>query len=127
MSKVALYLLYMQTIKPYIALILLTIFLAKNTLVDAKLLVAFMSNSDITFVNPYCKKTPLKNSESNQVISQDSQTTVISFSALCTPQFHFETLLTDVSFEYQDYPEYNFISPKTYQVYKDPEFTPPQV
>ena len=102
----------MQTIKPYIALLLLTIFLAKNTLIDAKLLVSFMSTNDITFINPYCKKLQPQNLEHEQVASQDLQTTVIPFAAFCTPQFQFETVITDIRFEWQNYPETNFISPK---------------
>ncbi|MCX7548302.1 hypothetical protein OS188_10100 [Xanthomarina sp. F1114] len=117
----------MQNIKPYIALILLTVFLTKNTLVDAKLLVSFMSSNDITFVNPFCKKTQAKNSENQHFVSQDSQTTVIPFSTFCTPQFHFETLITDIPFKNQFYPDTNFISPKTYQVFKEPNFPPPKV
>lgn len=117
----------MQILKPYIAVIFLTVFLTKNTLVDAKLLVVFMSSNDITFVNPFCKKVQSENSEDKQFVSQDSQTTVIPFSAFCTPQFQFETLITDIPFNDQFYPDNKFMSPKTYQVFNEPNFPPPKV
>ncbi|WP_223270721.1 hypothetical protein [Subsaximicrobium wynnwilliamsii] len=79
--------------KPYIAALLAFLFLAKFIAIDANGLNALFSGSDITFVNPHCKKEKLANlSEKTANLSQTDQldSRVINLDGFCSAQFQFE-------------------------------------
>ncbi|WP_235982216.1 hypothetical protein [Gelidibacter maritimus] len=79
--------------KSYIALVLISIFLAKFAAIDANGLNIIFSRSNTTFVNPYCQKNSSseKSDASDSFLQQDHfETQVITLSGNCTSPFQFE-------------------------------------
>jgi len=79
--------------KTYIAVLLTFIFLAKFVAIDANGLSFLFSGSDISFVNPHCKKDKIqKQSKKTADFSQAdlSFSQVIALNGFCTSQFQFE-------------------------------------
>jgi len=86
------------TLKPktYIAVLLTFIFMAKFVAIDAHALNKLFSDSDITFVNPFCKKqadVDLGTKKQN-VFDQDQHASkeMLSLSGQCTTSFNLELL-----------------------------------
>lgn len=87
--------------KSYIAIVLITIFLAKFAAIDAHGLTLVFSGSKTSFVNPYCKKNSSneKSTESTSYSPQDDvDTQVIVLSGNCTSPFHFDLFSWDAYF-----------------------------
>ena len=81
--------------KTYIALLLTFIFLAKFVAIDANGLNVLFSGSEISFVNPHCKKeNSPKQTKKTADFSQTDQSAlqVIDLVGFCTSQFQFELL-----------------------------------
>ncbi|KKM03880.1 hypothetical protein LCGC14_1769940 [marine sediment metagenome] len=80
--------------KTYIALVLTFIFVAKFLAVDANGLNVLFSGSEITFVNPHCKKrNSLKKLESSTDYSQQERGAhqMIYLNGQCNIAFQFES------------------------------------
>ncbi|WP_325452225.1 hypothetical protein [Gelidibacter sp.] len=87
--------------KSYIAVVLITIFLAKFAAIDAHGLNIVFSGSKTSFVNPYCKKTASdeKSKESTSLTAQDDvDTQVIILTGNCTSPFHFDFFSWEADF-----------------------------
>ncbi len=86
------------TLKPktYIAVLLTFIFMAKFVAIDAHALNTLFSDSDIIFVNPFCKKQAdadlgtKKQNMSDQ--DQHASKEMLSLSGQCTTSFNLELL-----------------------------------
>lgn len=79
--------------------------MAKFAAVDAHALNTLFSGSDITFVNPFCKKQADADSNSKKQSfsdqDQDSSKEMFSLSKQCTTAFHLELLSWHInSFDY---------------------------
>lgn len=83
----------MSKTRTYIAVLLAFIFVAKFVAIDADGLNLLFSESDISFVNPHCKKeNPPKHLKKTADFSNTDLSTyqIIALTGICTSQFQME-------------------------------------
>lgn len=116
--------------KGYIALFLVTVFMAKFTAVNANGLNFLFKDSGITFVNVHCKKESVLNKKEVQqdiVEPQVSSLQVIALNSDCTMQFQLELFTWEAKnssliIVYNDY-----LRSKLRYLYLDKFLPPPRI
>lgn len=119
-----------MSIKAYIALFMVTVFMAKFTAVNANGLNYLFNASGIAFVNFYCKKDNGVHKKTEQppvVTSQVSTMAVIALNSDCTTSFtmalfSWDLKQTPLLFKYNDY-----LTSKLRFLYLDNVLPPPRV
>lgn len=117
-------------IKSYIALLLTFVFLAKLIAIDADGLSLLYSDSNITFVNPYCKKENALNNTSQDLEFSEANvrpSEMFTLNGFCTSQFQLELYsweMTDLN-PFTIYTEY--FTSKLSCLYMDNDSPPPRL
>lgn len=119
-----------MNIKSYIAVFMVTVFIAKFIAVDAKALNLLFSEEGINLVHFQCKKEQAQYQKSDQKSSVSSQLEtqeVIAFNGDCTPQYQLElfTWALDTSSFSVDYNTY--MTSKLRYMYYDNSSPPPRL
>lgn len=118
-----------MSIKTFLSLILIPIFIGKLFVVDAGL-ANIISQGSISFVKPYCKKKQSVSDNKKAYEFQqdvDASNNIIKISSFCTPQFNFNVFLWDFNISEDMNVKYVIFTSRLSYLYLDSHSPPPRL
>lgn len=114
-------------IKQIISVLLLTLFLTKFLVVDAKILSLVMENDQIVYVNPFCKNNRDNGTSSAKLITDTSPTEAIFMMVPCSTVFQLKSHRWDLIEQDLLHTTFNFKLPFVEGLYHDKNYPPPRI
>ncbi|WP_157373865.1 hypothetical protein [Arenibacter certesii] len=114
-------------INQIISVLLLTLFLTKFLVVDAKILSVVMQDDQIVYVNPFCKNNRDNSLASTKLISDTSPTETILMTVPCSTVFQLKSQQWEPIAQDLLHFTFNFELPFVDGLYYDRNYPPPRI